>query len=189
MRPSQSTVVRPYVSFTSWLVGHDDHEVRRDAVRARRAVRLPVREVRRLHEHRLADLRHVERDRVDVLVDVRDLASARSASPSCAASCLMSMCFHDFGPDATHTLSSCAAFMNHGAAAHSHGGQFQFLVRYVLLSRRGAHVARAVDVGGRAAPVRRDRLVARPGAGILVGRRVLDGGSFVARRGARATVG
>src|ERR1700719_4551847 len=33
---------------------------------------------------------------------------------------LMSMCFHDFGPDATHTLSSWAAFMNHGAAAHSH---------------------------------------------------------------------
>ena len=36
----------------------------------------------------------------------------------------MSMCFHDFGPDATQTLSSCAAFMNHGAAAHSHGPSF-----------------------------------------------------------------
>ena len=36
----------------------------------------------------------------------------------------MSMCFHDFGPDATQYLSSCDAFMNHGAAAHSHGPSF-----------------------------------------------------------------
>ena len=88
---------------------HDHHEVRRHAVRTARAVRLPVREVRRLHEHRLADLRHVERDRVDVFVDVGDLRRRDRASRVVVPSCLMSMCFHDFGPDATHTLSSSRA--------------------------------------------------------------------------------
>ena len=38
-----------------------------------------------------------------------------------SASCLMSMRFQSFGPDAVHTLSSCASSRNHGAAAHSHG--------------------------------------------------------------------
>src|SRR3954447_12302543 len=39
-------------------------------------------------------------------------------------SCLMSMCFHDLGPDATQTLSSWARFVNHGAAEHSHAPRF-----------------------------------------------------------------
>src|SRR4029077_12084955 len=38
-----------------------------------------------------------------------------------SASCLMSMRFHCFGPEAVHTLSSCESLRNHGAAAHSHG--------------------------------------------------------------------
>ena len=64
---------------------HDDHQVRRDAVGPVRAVDLPVREVRHLHEHRHADLVDVELDATSSSPrDVRS-PSPRAATPRGAA--------------------------------------------------------------------------------------------------------
>ena len=53
--------------------GDDDHEIGRGPPRAVGPLRLPVREVRRLHHHRDAGAGHVERDRIVVVAHVRHL--------------------------------------------------------------------------------------------------------------------
>ena len=73
---------------------HDDHQVRRErGTDPRRPCTFQFGKYDVAHEHRLADLRHVERDRVDVFVDVVTLRRLDRASAFVSASCLMSMCF------------------------------------------------------------------------------------------------
>ena len=102
--------------------GHDDHEVGRRPPRAVGALGLPVREVRRLHHHRDAGARHVERDRVVGGADVRDRRPAGSAASShVSARRARRRAPTIAGPSAVSGRSSAVGSLNHGTAVHSHG--------------------------------------------------------------------
>src|SRR3954454_22253459 len=120
MRPIQSTEVSPYVSVTAWLVGTTTimFGATRYGPSAPSTSQLGKYDVRTSTGLAISSTWN------EIVLGssrMSDTFVGTIAAWFVVARSLMSTCFHDFGPVAVHTLSSCDAFMNQGAAAHSHG--------------------------------------------------------------------